>query len=1086
MTKISNALIALYAILSAFPLCRLKSILIRIIPIEMFNRRRIAFRFYRPILSLAFLLVGLVSISHSAYGHTSSSFLVGSGSNASVEPDYIKVDSYASSVNNVDVVVPSGYGTGDIMIVHIVTDDDGVITEPAGFTQLYDIFHDGNGPLSGLFYRLLDGTEPSSYNFAFPSEPAVASVIIYKNINTANPFDGMASLTGDSNIPMAPAITTTSPNRTVLQFIGIDGASAGVLTSTSTTSCVIAGQQSGNSQGAEMIIVSEHQSIPGTTPIGTFSFPKDEWTGFTIALNLYSINVSSSTGVSCASSTSTVTVDHELPSSSGLLEIVDPSGTVISTQSYASAVGSTTLSFNPTSSGDYLIRDQSAPSISTLSTFYIDSDGDSYCDDVDADDDNDGILDVVESPSCFNTITGYESGDRQAIISVSSDFDITDGAVQELVDGITSTTGNGIRKTNGNYSFTTNPGNLWQIQLNEPIKYTSFTLYTEGSVYLDTDLYGTIQGSNNGSSWIDLTVNNTLLMDDPNTIYTIGLTQNTSSFLYYRMNCTGGQVDDDEWLSEVVGTTEFVGAAPNVSGCSVQGVMPAYLNTDTDGDGCPDALEGSATIAITSVNNGRLLGGVDGNGVPLIVNGGQGIGGSLNESYFDLDCPCSDPNKLANNCDFDNDSYKNEIDEDDDNDGILDSEECGDFNFVAQPGGSVNNVVTVCYNEGTLGINASTMTFADDKLLNPSNFGPSGIYPMTFEVKEVVPANITTANLIAQGCHIFHVGGSSGLSGTEEIALTAGQKQELYNWSILSPSNVVFAFQGMVTAYTDHIGTNGTNNPTSATNTGRGIFEGPFGTVAAFNQAGSYQGTFTPGSDPICSIMQDQNGGIVGLVDVGSQDIFIADFGLFSEASGLTSNINITSSTDRMFANIYAFMAQFILEDQQDMCYYLEECLDDLDLDNFPNVVDNDADGDGCDDALEGATGFSDTQVVDGQLTGGVGSTGIPTLAGPSGQMIGQALDAMLKDACSFDLKLDVSPTSVSANKGEQIEYIYTLTNESTNSVDDVEVRILTPSNTEFLAAIPDQGSYSNLSKIWDVGTVVPGSVTIKVVVAIK
>jgi len=1070
-------------------------------------------------------------------------------------------------------------------------------------------------------------------------------------------------------------------------------------------------------------------------------------------------------------------VDHDLGTASGTLELLDPSGAVLTTQAYTAAVGTSTLSFTPTVSGAYIVRDQATPSIQASEIFLIDTDGDTYCDDVDADDDNDGILDIIESPSCFNTATGYESGDRTSLITVTTDFPFNDGTPQELVDGDQSLTGNGIRATNGNYNFGNNPGALWQFQLSSSIKYTSFSLYTEGPIYLDSDISGTIQGSNDGSTWTDLTTPGGLLMDDPATVYAIVLSQNTAGYTYYRMWCTGGQVDDDEWLSEVTGTTELLTPAPFVAGgCPIN----FHVNADSDGDGCTDALEGDQTIGIASVDaNGRLTGGVDGNGVPLIVNGGQGPGNSQNGGYYNSDCPCIDPTNLANNCDFDGDLVKNEVDLDSDNDGILDSEECGAYEFLNAPGGSTSNTVTVCYNNSFQGVNGSTMTFTDDKLANLANFGSTGTYHVAFNMIEVAAADITKSKLESLGCQIFHVGGSNndGGSGTTFDELTGTQVSEIYNWSVASPSNIVFGFQGLIALWSDHIGINGTTNPTSGTNTGRGIFNGPFGTVGAFSQAGGYQGTFLPGADEYCAIMADNAGGIVGLVDIRSQDIFIADYGLFSETGSLTNNNGMSSAADKMLGNIYSFMAQFILEGQVDMCFYLNECAENVDGDAFVNIYDIDSDNDGCPDGLEGAMtlsetsvdanghltggvdangiptvvatgqaigdsqnsgvlsldcpcldpnnyagncdfdgdniknavdldddndgildtnedtcgqntevlgsfsgdtspnsnghepaaasdplftsdprgaagafttgtpgpggdwcshlhklrvnttqlqvvmdklsahqnmtfsllhdptgtattfgdlvymdfgstcmlssgssgvvssgenipthsdcgsttssqdllatfsnlvcgdiyylavwrissgdsytlsfngatecnnvcdedndlitnsfdldsdgdscadvlegtgGFTGTQISNDTLTGGVDANGVPLIAGVSGQLIGQSQDASSSLACSIDIKVSTSKLSDTANKGEFVEYTFTVTNESNITANGVQARVLTPSNTEFIAAIPSQGSYSNLTKIWDIGTVAPGSHTMVVTLKVK
>ena len=590
-----------------------------------------------------------------------------------VMPDFINSEAYPSDVTSVTVTIPAGSQIGDLVMVNIVTDDDGAITSPPEFTELAEFWQGINGPTNGLYYRIIDGSEAASYVFSFPAEPAIVTTLRYDNavINSTNPIDVSMTQTGNSANPIAPSVTTTGSNKTVLQFVGVDGASAGTLVSNSSGNTVLAADQSGETAGAEMMLTTSIQSLAGATPTGSYSFAAEEWATITLALNTYYVDIVSPGDGLCISTSTTLNANYEVSTSSGNFELVDPSGSVIATESYATSTGVVSFNFTPALTGNYVVREQSTSSLNDALTIYVDTDGDNVCDLYDMDDDNDGIIDNVESPNCYLSANDvpYESGDRTSLIDVSTEWTINNGTLSNILNG--STTDNAVRKANGDFIFSGQE--FLHFTLSTAVTFDQIIFHHEGTIFLDAELVGVVQGSNDGSVWTDLTVSGTVLPDAASP-HTLNLTQNLGDYLHYRVYVTSGRIDDDEYLREVEFSMIFDPLNYPLASCADDAdgdQFSNHLDLDSDGDGCSDAFEAGATTDLSA--NFQFPSNASGaNGLPDAVENPAESGVINYVSTYD---PNATSDLITGCLDRDGDSVLDYNDQDTDNDGITDTEE---------------------------------------------------------------------------------------------------------------------------------------------------------------------------------------------------------------------------------------------------------------------------------------------------------------------------------------------------------------------------------------------------------------------------
>ena len=332
-------------------------------------------------------------------------------------------------------------------------------------------------------------------------------------------------------------------------------------------------------------------------------------------------------------------------------------------------------------------------------TVLADTDGDGVADIYDLDNDNDGILDTNEmycdqnTPNMTTQSTSVANPGQYVFfnwpatsISVGTTTNFTFKGVKYTAT-VTSVTGAQelVGKDLGGISWEEEPSNLLKNHYNENSK--NEVLYTPDPGTKGTKTFTVNISAVNATTNAPLTYPIEVVVFDPegsNGAERVIYTTNGSPFKQIEIlgtgpNATTGngtntvtyistQTNNTYPIFSTTGNNLIIntslsfnsygskqGAAYAIRAyCDVDGdAIPNYLDLDSDGDGCPDALEGTSTT-ITSANliDSSMPGGntgleytgtagsviknlgntVDANGVPVVAAGGQGIGSSQDKN----------------------------------------------------------------------------------------------------------------------------------------------------------------------------------------------------------------------------------------------------------------------------------------------------------------------------------------------------------------------------------------------------------------------------------------------------------------------
>lgn len=400
--------------------------------------------------------------------------------------------------------------------------------------------------------------------------------------------------------------------------------------------------------------------------------------------------------------------------------------------------------------------------------------------------------------------------------------------------------------------------------------------------------------------------------------------------------------------------------------------------------------------------------------------------------------------------------------------------------------------VKVCYNSDQYGISGSWMTFADDKLVNPANWGPTGIDTQyQFELFSFGTGAITEAALIANGCQIFYAGGVNGDAGNFNPgttgALSAADKDAIRNWGA-SPNNVVITAQGYAAFMggADYAGSSGSPNPNTLTALGDVVISGAFGQTAPFNQGGSFRGRFTAFPATACVITQDNNGNPTGLLDGVRGDFYFADFDMLSELGGLSSNAGVSTNTDIFFANLFSSAAMVAIEGPTNACAAFL-CMAST---TAPTLNTGSVSSAGAPINLtttytgtppmgtiltfHNASPVADENYIGNSTNYTEPGTVYASFRTQDGGCYGPETPLVVSIDYP-DLEITISPDTQTTAEGEVQSYTVTVTNNGPITATDAVVKVPIPDERQLILASPSTGSYSGSTFLWDIGPLTNG-----------
>ncbi|GAB5499209.1 MAG: hypothetical protein PsegKO_15200 [Pseudohongiellaceae bacterium] len=127
--------------------------------------------------------------------------------------------------NTMDVAVPAGTNSGDLLITSVSVDGNQTFNAVAGWTLIGQTASSGSATL-GVYSRVSDGAEPANYAFTWSGNGV--SIATMKRFTGASGLVQTTTNTGTGTSPTAPSVNTVVDRSMILRLGGFDDADMAV------------------------------------------------------------------------------------------------------------------------------------------------------------------------------------------------------------------------------------------------------------------------------------------------------------------------------------------------------------------------------------------------------------------------------------------------------------------------------------------------------------------------------------------------------------------------------------------------------------------------------------------------------------------------------------------------------------------------------------------------------------------------------------------------------------------------------------------------------------------------------------------